>query len=298
MNPMILLALFTIVRAEVANISNIVYIRDLPHEVVVLKNDLHAPFHLAMDYEINTLFYSCDTEDDFSSESAYLNLKTSKSVVIRKLLGGFANAVDGNNHTVYIGARNGVYKYDYKTDSASLYGARGISVWQLFYKDNLYFTEYFTETAYVFTNKNGTFKEIPQLKGIKVLVLSIDKNDNIYFSNLNGLFKVKTEESSIYKVGNWNVSAFTTDIEGNLFFCTNSKLFILNNDKVILLASLRPVYGMAIDKNGEIIYSNTHQIIKLKPTVDYNSTSDYYRLLNIDFFRTSRALSKSLPKSV
>lgn len=275
------LILFTAIRAQEVNIS-IINIGDLPHAKIVLADNLNAPFQLAVDYQSHVLFFSTDTEIDFSSESSYLNLDTGDSVIIRNLPGGFANAVDGNNHIVYLGGRNGVYIYDYRTESAKMYSARGISVWQLFYKDYLYFTEHTREIAYVFTDKNGTFKEVPQLKGVKVLVLGVDKNDTIYFSNSSGLFNVKKGGSRISKLGKWNAAAFTTGPDGNLFFCTNRGLFLISNDKIILLGLIQPVYGMAIDRNGEIIYTNSHQIIKLQPGVRYNNTSDYYTLLNIN----------------
>lgn len=275
------MVLLTFKRAQVVNMS-IINIRDIPHAMTVLANDLNAPYQLAIDYETNMLFFSTDTEVDFSSESGFINLDTGDSVIIRNVPGGFANAVDRDNHIVYLGARNGVYKYNYNTESAIMYSARGRNVWQLFYKDYLYFTEHSTERAYVFTHNNGTFKEVPQLKDTKVLVLGIDKIDNIFFSNSSGLFKVKKGGSYISKVGNWNAAAFTTDIDGNLFFCTNRGLFIISNDTVVLLASLRPIYGMAIDRNGEIIYTNSHEIIKLQPELHYNSTSEYYRLLNMN----------------
>lgn len=239
--------------------------------MIILANNLNAPFHLAIDYEYNVLFFSIDSEIDFNSETGYINLDTNETVIVRDLPGGFANAVDGDNHNVYIGARNGVYRFDYETESAKMYSARGINVWQLFYKDYLYFTEHFTQRAYVFTHKNGTFEEVPELKGIEVSVLGIDTNDKIFFSNSSGLFNVKKGGSRISKVGNWNVTAFTTDVDGHLFFCTNKGLFVISNNQVILLASVSPVYGIAIDRSGEIIYSNSRQIIKLQSGIYYNS---------------------------
>lgn len=257
------MVLYTLIQGHIINI-NTINIGDVPHAVIVLANDLNAPYQLAVDYESNVLFFSTDTEIDYNSESGYINLDTKHIVIVRNLPGGFANAVDGDNQIVYIGATNGVYKYDYKTESAKLYSGRGINVWQLFYKEYLYFTEYFTQRAYVFTHKNGTFEEVPELKGIKVLVLGVDMNNNYFFSNASGLFNVKRGGSRISKIGNWNAIAFTTDIDGNLFFCTYTGLFVISNDEVVLLASVRPVYGMAIDRNGEIIYTNSRQIVKLR----------------------------------
>lgn len=284
---LVLLQLLTFIPAQTINIS-VINVRNIPHEMIILANNLNAPSQLAMDHERNTLFFSTDTEVDFGSESGCINLDTSDAVTIRNLPGGFANAVDSDNHTVYLGARNGVYKYNYETESAEIYSARGINVWQLFYNDYLYFTDHVFERAFVFTQKNGTFKEVPQLKGIKVKVLGVDNNNNIYFSNSSGLFKVKNGRTYISKVGDWNADAFTTDVDGNLFFCTNRGLFVISNDKIVLLASVHPVYGMALYKNGEIIYSNSRQIIKLRPNVNYSSKSDYYRLLNINFPSSTR----------
>ncbi|XP_069358463.1 ommochrome-binding protein-like [Maniola hyperantus] len=236
-------------------------------EKEVLKNDIGSPYQLAIDYETNTLFFSYTREDSGKStfESAYINLKTNEFNIIKGIEGGFANAIDQENHIIYLGGENGIYEFDIMTNFAKHIDGTSDKVWQMFFKKDLYYTTYPEEEVYKFNNDQSS--RVPQLSHTRGMLIAIDNNNNIYFSNSSGLF-ICAEKSNITNVGDYNVNGFTSDVNGNLFFSTPNAIFTIdgNNKSVKQLVLIDDIYGVAVEHNGNIIYASEDSIVRLKPT--------------------------------
>ncbi|XP_045765809.1 ommochrome-binding protein-like [Maniola jurtina] len=233
----------------------------------VLKNDISSPYQLAIDYDTNTLFFSYTREDSEKStfESAYINLKTNEFNIIKGIKGGFANAIDQENHIVYLGGENGIYKFDYKTNLAKHIDGTSGKIWQMFFKKYLYYTTYPEEEVYIF--KNGQSYKVPQLSHTRGMLIAIDNADNIYFSNSSGLF-ICADISNITNIGDYNINGFTSDVNGNLFFSTPNGIYAIdsNNKSVKQLVLIDDIYGVAVEHNGNIIYASEDSIVRLEPT--------------------------------
>ncbi|CAK1546133.1 unnamed protein product [Leptosia nina] len=242
-----------------------VILRNVNHEKEVLKADVGSPYQLAMDYDTNTLFFSYSTEDENVFRSAFINLKTNEFANIPGVSGGFANAVDSRKHIVYIGGRDGIYKFDYDTKTAR-HQYTTDNIWQLFYKDRLYYSRYPDEKAFVFTD--GDFKLVPELADTRAMLLSVDNYENIYFSNSSGLFVHKKGNGEVINIGEFGVNGFTTDFNGNVYFSTPNAIYNIdvNEKKVKRVAAVDSIYGVAIESDGGIIYASHDSVIRLKST--------------------------------
>ncbi|XP_022120543.2 ommochrome-binding protein [Pieris rapae] len=245
-----------------------IVVNDILQKEEILKAHVISPYQLAMDYDTNTLFFSYSTEDSSVFQSAYLNLKTNEFGNIPGIAGGFANAVDNKKNTVYLGGRDGIYEFNYNTKTAQRLNVTDDNIWQLIYKDKLYYSKYPEEHAYVF--QNGKFQRVPELINTRAMLLCVDDYNNIYFSNSSGLFIHKKSNDAVNHIGDFNVNGFTYDVHGDIYFSTPDGIFSIDVAKkeVKNVAKIEnvSVYGVAIDITGNIIYASEDSIIRLKPT--------------------------------
>ncbi|XP_069362828.1 ommochrome-binding protein-like [Maniola hyperantus] len=252
-------------------------IHNIKHEHEVLKS-LRTPYQLAMDYNTNTLFFSYSIDDqDTIYVSAYINLKTNEFGIIHGITEGFANAVDEHGNVVYLGGSDGIYQFDYETKVATHLNGTDHNIWQLFFKKDLYYTKFPEEEVYIF--KNNQPHRVPELIGTKGMLVAVDNLNNIYFSNSTGLFvhKKTTDYTSI--IANYNVNAFTYDINGELFFSTPTGIYYIdeNTQEVEKIASFENLYGIAIEADGTIICALEDGLFRLKRTNTYcfSDENDY-----------------------
>ncbi|XP_038220211.1 ommochrome-binding protein-like [Zerene cesonia] len=276
MKLLILLAVLTLAQSRYTEdkCSGII-VHNFKHEKEVLKSEVTSPYQLAIDYDTNTVFFSYSSEGENVFESAFINLKTNEFGNIPGISGGFANAVDSKKNIVYLGGRDGIYKYNYESKKAEHLDTTNDNIWQLFYKDALYYSRYPDETAFVL--KNNKFEKVPELGNTRAFLIGLDNYRNIYFSNSSGLFFYKMANGLIDYVGDFNVNGFTSDINGNLFFSTPDGIFFINVDKkeVERIAEIDSVYGVAIEADGNILYASYDSIIRLKATKNLCPVEDY-----------------------
>ncbi|XP_063533223.1 ommochrome-binding protein-like [Cydia strobilella] len=251
---------------DLLSIQSIIYQKE------VLKENVNDPYQMAIDYNTNTLFFSFSAANPITEvdkfEQAYLNLKTNKFHIISGIIGGFAATVDNNNHKVYLGGRNGIYEYDYEADKATHVNPKGYSIWQLFFKDKLYYTAYPQERVYTFEGGNSTI--VPELRHTMVQLVALDNDHNMYFSNSSGLFRLNKSDKLIVKLGEYNINSFTADINGNVYFSTPSAFYNIDKKKnVHQLADLDDVFGLVVDGDN-FIYGSGDKIIRLTPTTKKN----------------------------
>ncbi|XP_059052815.1 ommochrome-binding protein-like [Achroia grisella] len=236
------------------------------HYVIeTLADNFVAPYQLAFDANTNTLFFSYTVEKAKRYfKIVYMDVNTKEKGEVTGIPDGFAQTVDTRNHIVYMGGRNGIYQFDYKTKSANSLNITKESIWQMFFKDYLYYTTiYPDEVAYVY--KNGVVSKVQQLENIKTLLIAVDNNNNIYYSNSSGLF-VLDNANVTENIGEYNINGFTSDVKGNLYFSTTSEIYsIVTKNTVKKIADLNDdVHGVAIDADGNYIYSTYESVKRLK----------------------------------
>ncbi|XP_045780200.1 ommochrome-binding protein-like isoform X2 [Maniola jurtina] len=247
-----------------------IIIENIKHEHEVLKS-LRMPYQLAMDYNTNTLFFSYSIDDeDTIYESAYINLKTNEFGIIPGIAAGFANAVDERGNVVYLGGSDGIYQFNYETKVATRLNGTDDNIWQLFFKEDLYYTKFPEEEIYIF--KNNQSHRVPELIGTKGMLVAVDNSDNIYFSNTTGLFVHKKITDNTSFIAVYNVNGFTCDINGETFFSTPHGIYYINDktQEVEKIASFdNNLYGIAIEPDGTIICALEDSLVRLKPTNTY-----------------------------
>lgn len=245
-----------------------IVINNVIHEQQVLK-EIHAAYQLTIDYNTNTLFFSySDDKSGSAYDSAYINLNTNESKIIKGINGGFASAVDEIQKVVYLGGKDGIYRFDYATKVATHIDGTNHNIWQMFFKKYLHYTTYPEEEVYIFKELQSS--RVPELNSTKGLLIAVDNYDNIYFWNSTGLFVHNNADDQVTFVGDYDVNGFTSDSKGKVFFSTGDGLYYINDDtkKVETLALIGngEVFGMAVEADGSIIYASLNSLIRLKPT--------------------------------
>ncbi|XP_047984093.1 ommochrome-binding protein-like [Leguminivora glycinivorella] len=251
---------------DLLSIQNIIYQKE------VLKENVNEPYQMAIDYNTNTLFFSYSavnpTTEATVFEQAYLNLKTKEFNSISGIIGGFAATVDNTNNNVYLGGRNGIYAYDYEKNKATHVNPNGYSIWQMFFKDKLYYTAYPQERVYTFEDGNSII--LPELSRTMVQLVALDNDLNMYFSNSSGLFLLNKSDNVIAKLGEYTINSFTADINGNLYFSTPSGFYKIDKKNVLQLADVDDVFGLVVDGDNNLIYGSGDKIIRLSATTKTN----------------------------
>ncbi|XP_050343504.1 ommochrome-binding protein-like [Nymphalis io] len=244
-----------------------VIVHNINHIKEVLKENIDSPYQLAIDYDTNMLFFSYSGYENISKFfSAYINLKTNEFQIIDGINGGFANAVDDRSNTVYLGGNDGIYKFDFETKRAHHIDGTTHNIWQIFFKKDLYYTNYPQEQVYVY--KDGHSQSLPELFETHAMLVAIDNNDNIYFSNSTGLYVHKKAKNYVSFLGDYNLNGITSDITGNLYFSTPDGIYFIDDKskRIEKLATIENIYGMAVESDGNIIYASQDKLVRLKPT--------------------------------
>ncbi|XP_049882331.1 ommochrome-binding protein-like [Pectinophora gossypiella] len=242
------------------------------HDKEVLKAELDRPYLLAVDYSNNVVYFSYSiTASDDEFKTARLNLETKEFQDIKGVNNGFAQTVDPKTNDVYIGGSDGIYKYNYNTDKAEFYGAKDENIWTLFVKDDIYYSSFPSQFLYV--SNNDTFERFKDLEDTKVDNFLIDKEDLIFFTNGTGLYSQKkgSKDAEFYE-DSTGIRGITLDVNGNVYVCKSDGIYSVDKTMMYLIkiADLDDAFGVAFDKDNNIIYSDATQLIRLKPNEDKN----------------------------
>ncbi|CAH0605490.1 unnamed protein product [Chrysodeixis includens] len=266
MRFIIFLSFFAVINASVLK-PNCVVIRNRNYEKDVLKVDIKSPYQLAIDHDTNTLFFSFTARKDEMFKIAYLSLKTREYNVVSGIHGGFATAIDSNKNKIYMGGEDGIYKFDYKTKTATNLGLlSNVNIWQMFFKNGLYFTTYPEETAFVY--KKNKVDIVRELVDIKAMLVAVNKAGHIVYANSSGLFMYNESTQTTNLLDTAVVNGITADIDGNLFFSTPTGVYFIdeNTKQVDELFRMENIYGVAVEGNGDFIYATEDSLVRLKST--------------------------------
>lgn len=246
-----------------------VIVNGVYHDLEELKSGLDRPYQLAVDYSTNTLFFSYSlNEKDDVFKTAYINLNTKEFSDIAGVNNGFAQTVDQNNHEVYIGGSDGLYKYNINTKSTELFGAKDTNIWSIYFKDLLYYTGF--PSQFLYTYVNGESQRYKNLEDTKVDQFVIDNDDVIFFTNATGLFSQEKDTKDAVLYQEYPIDGprgLTTDLNGDVYVCMFDGIYKVNKDETLLkkLLDIDDAFGMAFDNENNIIYSDATKLIRLKP---------------------------------
>lgn len=241
-------------------------INDVLYTEEILLSGLDRPYFLSTDYTTNTVYFSYSIySNDTAFKSVKIDLNTKQLTYINDVKNGFSHCVSANGD-VFIGGRDGIYKYDKVNNIAKIYTAKGVNVWTVFCKDDLYYSDS-TNVYKVVDGKPSKF-----IEASKVKFLTIDNDDNIFYGNVSGLFRKKKDSKDIvfYKDTNAiTLDGLATDLNGVVYVAATDGIYVVNklkNDLKIYFKTTNDIFGVTFDVENNMIYSDELAVYKLRPT--------------------------------
>lgn len=249
---------------------NGVKINNIYHDLEILHKDLDRPYLLTVDYSTNILYFSYTVAENEGEEfkTARINLNTKEFKAITGVNNGFAQTVNQNTHEIYIGGSDGIYKYDYGTDKAEFFGLNDTNIWNIYFRDELYYIVYPSQLLY--TYKDGQSLRFKDLEDTKVDSFVIDKNDTIFFTNATGLYSQwkGTKNATLFEgFPNIGVRGMAVDSTGKVHVCLKDGIYAVNKEKVTLekVIEVDDAFGLTFDNDNHVIYSDASSLVRLKP---------------------------------
>lgn len=224
----------------------------------------HNANQIAVD-KYDRLYFSYDTGDGI-----YVPVKVKIGSNDLKVIGGikdaYAIAADRKSGLVYFGGSHGIYKFNPEFVSLKKLAAENLDIWWIIVKDSLYFIKFPSLIAYRYVNR--TIKLVPELRTHTVNQFLFDMDDNIFFINNTGLYGIKNGTSDVITLKEYaRFVGMATDINGHVYVCGEDGIYIISRvvQKVKKMLNILGVLGMTFDKNNNMIYTNSHDIVRLTP---------------------------------
>lgn len=265
-----------------------IHVRGVFHRSEILAIGLNRPYQLSYYRHKHDIYFSTnvgnDTEDKF--EIRCLNLNTSESKPIDEVNNGFATALDKKNGVVYYGGSDGIYRQDLEEEKVKHIIFK-YNIWDLFFKDHLYFIAYPSQRLYKYTDIYGIpdkgrhpkhnivnkikvtiTKKPEEVKWLneKIFQFAIDGDDDIFITNSTGLYMIKNNtEHRILFHGEKVFRAIAIDNKGEAHFCGQNGIYVPNKHNHTLheIAQIKNIFGLTFDSEDNIIYSNPKHLVKL-----------------------------------
>lgn len=247
-----------------------VFIHGKPHKHSVLLSDVNVPYKFSIDRNKNNLFF-CINADEFSDQSfqsVMLNLDSGFAIIIPGMRNGFASAVNQATGDVYLGGSDGIYKYNYDTNDIEKPAlVHKLDIFDMHFKDKLYFVDTAKQNLYVYKDKAKCL--VPGAKQHLIQHFVIDANRDLYFVNATGLFVLGKGCKSPMLVNGTDISirGATTDAFGTPFFIAHNGIYGIDkdNNELVLIFSVDNGYGLAFDRDNNMVYSDARTVNRLVP---------------------------------
>ncbi|XP_026758474.2 ommochrome-binding protein-like [Galleria mellonella] len=230
----------------------------------------HSPNQLAVDRSSNILYFSFDIGQG-EYIPATLRIDTKKVTVLKGVKDAFAVAANTATGDIYFGGSHGIYKYNRLIKVLKRLSVSNLDIWWLFIKNYVYFIKFPSLSAFYYQNK--ALKPVPQLKSTTVHQFVIDKDDNTIFINGTGLFSIKNDSNIATLLKNSpKFFGMSINSEGHVYVCSEDGIFVISEmfQKVKRIINIQGVLGFTFDKHNNIIYTDSHELIRLLP-VNNNS---------------------------
>lgn len=238
------------------------------HRKEILTNGINRPYQLALYHHKNILYFSYNVGDDKADnfEIGHINLKQNQKIpTIIPIKNGFATALDEHNKLLYLGGSEGIFAGNLNESAVLEHVLKGHNIWDMFFKDHLYFIEYPSQRLHKKTHNSS---ELVEHIDEKIFQFVIDGDDDVFITTKDGLREIKngTKERVSYD-GPDAFRAVEVDRKGVVHFCANSAIYVANKSNHTLeeIAHVKNIFGITFDKDNNIIYSDPHEIVKLLP---------------------------------
>ncbi|XP_050348212.1 ommochrome-binding protein-like [Nymphalis io] len=223
----------------------------------------HSPNQLAFSGVTNTLYFSFD-----SGRGEYLpvsfNIDTKKLTILKGIKDAFAIASDSANE-IYFGGSHGIYKYSPISKSLKRLGVSNLDIWWIQVKAKIYFIKFPSLKLYFYENRK--IKSVSQLRNSIVNQFVIDSDDNIFFNNSTGLFGVRNGSNNVvFMKRDPKFYGMALDNTGHVYLCCEDGVYVVGKmlQRVKKILNIQGILGMAFDKDNNLIYSDSHHIVRLK----------------------------------
>lgn len=237
------------------------------HKKHVVLADVNIPYKFSLNRSKDCLFF-CINADDFSEHSFHsvvLDLKSRLATIIPGVRNGFASAVDQTTGAVYLGGSDGIYQYNFHTkDVNRLPLISGVDIFDMYFHNYLYFVDTANQNIHVL--KNNLPILIPELKDYQIQHFVVDAQENVIFVNSTGLFILMkgSKLATLYDDRSINFRGATTDMQGVPHFIAQDGIYSIDENKeLVKIITLDNGYGLAFDKDNNIIYSDERTVNKL-----------------------------------
>ncbi|VVD00292.1 unnamed protein product [Leptidea sinapis] len=229
----------------------------------------HSPNQLAVDKVTNSLYFSFD-----SGRAEYLpaslKIETRKLTILHGIKDAFAIASDEANSEIYFGGIHGIYRYNTMTKTLRRLVVKNLDIWWLILKKHLYFVRFPSLKAYCY--KNRSVEPVRQLQNYTVNQFVFDGDNNIFFINGSGLFGIKKDKSeAVLLKDNPKFLCMASDNLGHIHLCAEDGIYIISKIvlKVKKVVNVQGVLGMTFDSENNLIYSDSHEMVRLLPIPTY-----------------------------
>ncbi|GBP71247.1 Ommochrome-binding protein [Eumeta japonica] len=246
---------------------NGVLVNRMCHEIEVLAENMGSPEHLIVDFHTNVLYFSnFSIVEDILNYSCYLDLNTMELAKITQpaLSHGYTQAVDQDEHEVYISDIDNIYKFFYNNKTVERVATVSGIIDLMFYKDALYYSTY---SQNFYTLINGESVEVEFMKINNTKILAIDKDGYVFIRNDNGLYgKPKgSKYADRYKESS-SQDFMAIDVNGLPYLSNATGVYFVNKGEKTLekISDFISFNGFAFDKDNNMIFSDSERIIRLK----------------------------------
>ncbi|KAL4703063.1 hypothetical protein ACJJTC_010183 [Scirpophaga incertulas] len=257
-----------ICQAQTENQIKYCYIRE------ILVSIPHDSNQIAVDKITNTLYFSIYTWQE-EHVPVMMKIGSKKLTVLKGVRDSFGMAYDEVSRSMYFGGSRGIYKYNTAQRSLKRLLLKNLDVWWMFVKKNLYFIQFPSLRAYVYDNK--TMKQVEGLRSSFAHQFVYDFHENIFFINASGLYGVKNNsDKAILLRDNSRFTAMAIDNYGQIYVSSDESIFILSNvvPEVRRLVNIDGVIGMTFDKNNNLIYTDSHRIVRMRGEAETEVETD------------------------
>ncbi|XP_063829260.1 ommochrome-binding protein-like [Ostrinia nubilalis] len=245
-----------------------------PHVELTVINGVNRPYQLSY-YKTQAhgdlvyFSYNVGRQNESSFKIGYVLENGYVPTPVSAVKDGFATAINYADHVIYLGGSEGIYVQDLKLRGQSephlLIPKRDI--WDLFFKDHLYFIEFPSRRLYKVYAHNKT-ESVQSHIHEKLYHFVIDGDGDTFLSNKSGLYMIRKDtHHSVHITGAKVFRAFEVNRKGVAYFCGKNEIYVADKEKhsLVEIASIKNIFGLTFDYDDNMYFSDPHRIVKLLP---------------------------------
>ncbi|XP_028175967.1 ommochrome-binding protein-like [Ostrinia furnacalis] len=264
--------------------EGIINVHGKPHMELTVIDGVNRPHQLsyykrraAKLFQEVYFSYNVEQQNESTSTIGYIGFQvprpgnpTARIHKISSVKNGFATAIDYANNVIYLGGSEGIYEQNLMLGGLSephLF-IPNRNIWDLFFKDNLYFIEFPSRRLYKVVQVNNKTESVQSHIHEKLYQFVIDGDGDTFLSNKSGLFMIRKDTNNrIHIKGAKAFRAFKVSRKGVAYFCGKNKIYVADKEKesLVKIASIKNITGLTFDYDNNMYFSDPHRIAKLLP---------------------------------